>query len=142
MGLLIVRLTAAHGPLMPIFRYADPLGDIHHGLLHADGSRERLEGDLFSGQHPSGEAAQVARLLAPLEPRALLCIGLNYRRHAAETGAAIPQRPVLFMKSPGAVQDPGAPILVKNCCNVNVLSALKKKFMVPQNLPCITWLEK
>jgi 2-keto-4-pentenoate hydratase/2-oxohepta-3-ene-1,7-dioic acid hydratase in catechol pathway len=95
---------------MPIFRYADPLGDIHHGLLHADGSRERLEGDLFSGQHPSGELAQVARLLAPLEPRALLCIGLNYRRHAAETGAAIPQRPVLFMKSPGAVQDPEAPI--------------------------------
>ena len=42
--------------------------------------------------------------------RALLCIGLNYRRHAAETGAAIPQRPVLFMKSPGAVQDPEAPI--------------------------------
>ena len=105
-----MSLNSAHGPLMPIFRYADPLGDIHHGLLHADGSRERLEGDLFSGQHPSGEVAQVARLLAPLEPRALLCIGLNYRRHAAETGAAIPQRPVLFMKSPGAVQDPEAPI--------------------------------
>ncbi len=95
---------------MPIFRYADPEGVVHHGLLHGDGSRERLEGDLFSGQLPSGEAAQVARLLAPLEPRALLCIGLNYRRHAAETGAAIPQRPVLFMKSPGAVQDPEAPI--------------------------------
>jgi 2-keto-4-pentenoate hydratase/2-oxohepta-3-ene-1,7-dioic acid hydratase in catechol pathway len=95
---------------MPIFRYADPEGVVHHGLLHADGSRERLEGALFTTQRPSGEAAQVVRLLAPIEPRALLCIGLNYRRHAAETGAAIPQRPVLFMKSPGAVQDPEAPI--------------------------------
>jgi len=73
----LMSLNSVHGPLMPIFRYADPLGDIHHGLLHADGSRERLEGDLFSGQRPSGEVARVARLLAPLEPRALLCIGLN-----------------------------------------------------------------
>ena len=127
---------------MPIFRYADPEGAVQHGLLHPDGSRERLEGSLFEHQRPSGEAAAVARLLAPLEPRALICIGLNYRRHAAETGAAIPQRPVVFMKSPGAVQDQDALILVKNCCNVNVLSALKKKFMVPENLLCITWLEK
>ena len=95
---------------MPIFRYADPQGAVHYGLLHPDGSRERLEGSLFEQQRPTGVAAQVARLLAPLEPRALLCIGLNYRRHAAETGAAIPERPVLFMKSPGAVQHPGAPI--------------------------------
>jgi 2-keto-4-pentenoate hydratase/2-oxohepta-3-ene-1,7-dioic acid hydratase in catechol pathway len=95
---------------MPIFRYADPEGAVHHGLLHPDGSRERLVGSLFEQQRPSGEAAAVARLLAPLDPRALICIGLNYRRHAAETGAAIPQRPVVFMKSPGAVQDPGAPI--------------------------------
>jgi len=95
---------------MPIFRYADTQGAVHYGLLHPDGSRERLEGDLFTGQHPTGVVAQVARLLSPLAPRALLCIGLNYRRHAAETGAAIPERPVLFMKSPGAVQDPDAPI--------------------------------
>jgi 2-keto-4-pentenoate hydratase/2-oxohepta-3-ene-1,7-dioic acid hydratase in catechol pathway len=127
---------------MPTFRFADPEGAVHHGLLHSDGSRERLEGSLFEHQRPSGEAAAVARLLAPLEPRALICIGFNYRRHAAETGAAIPQRPVVFMKSPGAVQDQDALILVKNCCNVNVLSALKKKFMVPENLLCITWLEK
>ena len=117
---------------MPIFRYADPQGAVHHGLLHPDGSRERLEGSLYVQQRPSGDAAAVARLLAPLEPRGLICIGLNYRRHAAETGAAIPQRPVVFMKSPGAVQDQEVLILVKNCCNVvNVLSALKKKFMVP-----------
>ena len=102
--------------MMPIFRYSDPRGVVHFGLLHGDGSRERLTGDDPFGPEglaalrPSGEAAQLARLLAPIEPRAILCIGLNYRRHAAETGASIPQRPVLFMKSPGAVQDPGAPI--------------------------------
>jgi 2-keto-4-pentenoate hydratase/2-oxohepta-3-ene-1,7-dioic acid hydratase in catechol pathway len=45
-----------------------------------------------------------------VRPTAIFCIGLNYRRHAAETGAALPEWPVLFMKSPGAVQDPEAPI--------------------------------
>jgi 2-keto-4-pentenoate hydratase/2-oxohepta-3-ene-1,7-dioic acid hydratase in catechol pathway len=52
----------------------------------------------------------VVTLLAPLEPTLILGIGLNYRRHAEETGAALPERPVLFMKSPAALQHPGGPI--------------------------------
>lgn len=95
---------------MKIVRYADAQGTPHLAVAHADGSHERLHGDLFGNLVPSGEAADVDRWLAPLEPRAILCIGLNYRRHAAETGAPIPERPVLFMKSPGAVLHPGAPI--------------------------------
>ena len=95
---------------MKLVRYADSDGAIHHAVLHADGRPERLLGDLFDDPVPSGEPARIARLLAPLEPRAIFCIGLNYRRHAAETGAAIPLRPVLFMKAPSALQHPGAPI--------------------------------
>ena len=52
------------------------------------------------------------KLLAPVVPTAILCIGLNYRRHAAEGNAPIPKWPVLFMKSPGAVQNPGDPIVL------------------------------
>lgn len=95
---------------MHLFRYVDPQGAIQLGQLHADGGRERLEGDLFGELLPSGQAAEPATLLAPIEPTAFLCIGVNYRRHALEFGSPIPQRPVLFMKSPGAVQHPGAPI--------------------------------
>ena len=95
---------------MKIIRYADVDGAIHHGVVHPDGRQERLVGDLFDEPKPSGEPALVTRLLAPIEPRAIFCIGLNYRRHAAETGAPIPRRPVLFMKSPSALQHPGAPI--------------------------------
>ncbi|MDM7953801.1 MAG: fumarylacetoacetate hydrolase family protein [Cyanobium sp. CZS 25K] len=97
-------------PPMKIVRYQDRLGGIHHALLHPDGRLERLVGELFGDLVPTGETADVERILAPLEPRAILCIGLNYRRHAAETGAAIPTYPVLFMKSPGAVQHAEAPI--------------------------------
>ena len=95
---------------MKIVRYREAAGAIHHARLHSDGRLERLTGDLFGDLLPTGEPAAVERILAPLEPRAILCIGLNYRRHAAETGAAIPTYPVLFMKSPGAVQHPEAPI--------------------------------
>jgi len=98
---------------MHLFRYADPEGTIHIGQLHVDGSRERLVGEPWIGSEalrPSGEAAAVARLLAPLEPRAILGIGVNYRRHALEFGSPIPERPLLFVKAPGAVQHPGAPI--------------------------------
>ncbi|MCP9899838.1 fumarylacetoacetate hydrolase family protein [Cyanobium sp. Cruz CV13-4-11] len=95
---------------MKIVRYRESAGGIHHARLDPDGGLERLAGDLFGGLVPTGKPAAVERILAPLEPRAILCIGLNYRRHAAETGAAIPTYPVLFMKSPGAVQHPEAPI--------------------------------
>jgi len=54
----------------------------------------------------------VQRLLAPVEPKQFLGIGLNYRRHAEETNAKIPEYPILFMKGVNAVQDPGGPIVI------------------------------
>jgi 2-keto-4-pentenoate hydratase/2-oxohepta-3-ene-1,7-dioic acid hydratase in catechol pathway len=60
----------------------------------------------------TGERARVQKILAPVEPAAFLCIGLNYRRHAQESGAKVPEFPVLFMKSPSAVQNPGDPIVL------------------------------
>jgi 2-keto-4-pentenoate hydratase/2-oxohepta-3-ene-1,7-dioic acid hydratase in catechol pathway len=71
-----------------------------------------LEGDLFGPLRDTGRVVQVEKLLAPLEPRDIICVGLNYRQHAAETGAEIPSHPVMFMKNSGAVQHPGDPILL------------------------------
>ena len=71
-----------------------------------------LRGTLFKGFEPTGEPAPVARLLAPLDPVAILCIGLNYRQHAAETNSPLPQFPVLFFKNPASVQHPGEPIVL------------------------------
>lgn len=62
-----------------------------------------------AGARPGARVA-LARLLAPADPPAIFCIGLNYRAHAAESGAPIPAWPVLFMKNPAALQHPGAPI--------------------------------
>jgi 2-keto-4-pentenoate hydratase/2-oxohepta-3-ene-1,7-dioic acid hydratase in catechol pathway len=75
-----------------------------------------LAGDLFGTLTPTGEIADIARLLAPVQPVNIFCIGLNYRAHAAETGAPLPEHPVVFMKPTTAVIGPGAPIPLPAAC--------------------------
>jgi 2-keto-4-pentenoate hydratase/2-oxohepta-3-ene-1,7-dioic acid hydratase in catechol pathway len=95
---------------MKIIRYQSPAGEIGYAQQHPNDSTTKLRGTLFNGLEPTGEPAPVARLLAPLDPTVILCIGLNYRQHAAETNAPLPQFPVLFFKNPASVQHPGEPI--------------------------------
>ena len=97
---------------MKIIRYQSPHGEIGLAQEHADGTATKLRGTLFDSLEPTGETAPVARVLAPLDPTAILCIGLNYRQHAAETNAPLPQYPVLFFKNPASVQHPGEPIVL------------------------------
>jgi 2-keto-4-pentenoate hydratase/2-oxohepta-3-ene-1,7-dioic acid hydratase in catechol pathway len=47
------------------------------------------------------------RLLAPAQPTKVVCIGLNYRAHAAETGQELPKEPLMFLKPPTTVIGPG-----------------------------------
>jgi 2-keto-4-pentenoate hydratase/2-oxohepta-3-ene-1,7-dioic acid hydratase in catechol pathway len=57
-------------------------------------------------------AGQV-QLLAPVpDPRKIICLGLNYRDHAAESGAAIPREPILFSKYATALIGPEQPIVL------------------------------
>ncbi len=92
---------------MKIIRYQSPAGTIEFAQQHADGTATKLRGALGEKLEPTGEPAEIAKLLAPLEPRALVCIGLNFRQHAAETNAPLPKVPVVFFKNPAAVQNPG-----------------------------------
>ncbi len=61
---------------------------------------------------------QVLTLLCPLTvPKKILCIGLNYRDHAIETGSPIPTEPVVFCKMPNAMIGPDEPILLPKVSN-------------------------
>ncbi len=83
----------------------------------SDGRHLRLDGHPFDGGFiRTGEAVAVKRLLRPVEPPVIYGIGLNYRKHAEETGKAVPERPVVFMKAPTAAQDPGQPIELPRHC--------------------------
>jgi 2-keto-4-pentenoate hydratase/2-oxohepta-3-ene-1,7-dioic acid hydratase in catechol pathway len=97
---------------MKIIRYEDAKGNVSYAAQQSNGSALRIQGDIFGEHHVTNERADVKKLLTPVAPAAFLCIGLNYRQHAAETNAKIPKFPVLFMKSLGAAQHPGEPILL------------------------------
>lgn len=51
------------------------------------------------------------RLLAPAVPSKIVCIGRNYREHAAELGNEVPKEPLLFLKAPSAIIGPGESIV-------------------------------
>lgn len=97
---------------MRILRFLDPAGAVRHGSQQSDGSVLLIEGDILGDYTVTGTKGDVVKRLAPIMPTGILCIGLNYRHHAEETGAKIPQFPVLFMKSLGTVQNPGDPIVL------------------------------
>lgn len=102
---------------MKWYRFLDRQEQICYGRdLAADHTIQLLHGDPFSALTDSGRRVGVQKLLAPVEPRAILCIGLNYRLHVGEFGRELPKRPVLFMKNPAAVTGPGAPILLPASC--------------------------
>jgi 2-keto-4-pentenoate hydratase/2-oxohepta-3-ene-1,7-dioic acid hydratase in catechol pathway len=91
--------------------------DVNHHTRMAtseDGAKfYALNGDIFCREFKiSNERIDVSAVWAPVEPRTIYAIGLNYRKHAEETGAKIPEKPVVFMKSPTAVQNPGGPIVL------------------------------
>jgi 2-keto-4-pentenoate hydratase/2-oxohepta-3-ene-1,7-dioic acid hydratase in catechol pathway len=97
---------------MKIIRYQNPAGKVFYGAQQPFGETLRIEGDIFSEHHITNEQATIAKILAPVVPAAILCIGLNYRRHAAESNLPEPQFPVLFVKGTNALQHPGEPILI------------------------------
>ncbi|GAA4530449.1 fumarylacetoacetate hydrolase family protein [Amycolatopsis samaneae] len=87
--------------------------DIDGGFLAADGIA-RVTTALERGNLPAaGPAAEGLRIGAPVAtPGKVVCVGLNYRRHAEETGAPIPAEPVVFMKAPDVVVGPYDDVLV------------------------------
>lgn len=99
---------------MKIARFALPDGRIQYGLLEGKDILRLIVGDLFGAWRPTEETVPLSavRLLAPVSPPNILAIGLNYRAHARESGAALPERPVLFLKATTALCHPGDPIIL------------------------------
>lgn len=120
-----MRLATLQTPNGP--RAALQKGDTYIDLHAADSAlptslRTLLEGGPPMLQQAAAAAerpgagtypANTARLLAPIpDPQKIICIGLNYRDHAAETGAAIPREPVVFSKFATALAGPGDKIVL------------------------------
>ena len=79
-----------------------------------DGDLRRIDGDIF-GRYAIGDAIpdrDGLRLVAPVTPSKIVCVGLNYKDHAGEVGKALPAEPLLFIKPTSAVIGPGDAILM------------------------------
>lgn len=85
-------------------------GKIHLGIPDGKGRARKLAGSLFGELLPTESHLEIEKLLSPLVPADILCIGLNYRDHAAEGGVPIPQKPLLFIKAGSSLNHPNAPI--------------------------------
>jgi 2-keto-4-pentenoate hydratase/2-oxohepta-3-ene-1,7-dioic acid hydratase in catechol pathway len=92
------------------FRYGDRIAT---GAIESGSDAIRiLRGTFFEDPVPTGEEVPLddVRLLAPVLPSKLVCVGKNYAAHAAEFGMEVPEEPLLFLKPSTAVIGPGDPI--------------------------------
>ena len=84
-----------------------PITDDINGEFLGSGGLQRGRDALASGTLSELADARSMRVGAPLaSPGKIVCIGLNYRDHAEETGAEMPSEPVVFMKDPSTVVGP------------------------------------
>ncbi len=114
---------------MKLVRYGEP-GQERPGLFGPDETLRDLSGEV---DDISGDVLSPASLsrLAALDPSSLpevrgnprlgppvnrigkfMCIGLNYADHAAETGSALPEHPILFMKATSAINGPNDDVVL------------------------------
>ncbi|MCB0719379.1 MAG: fumarylacetoacetate hydrolase family protein [Bacteroidetes bacterium] len=99
---------------MKVVRFLDSEGNERFGCDFDGESAIELKGDKAWTARRGDARIAVKKLLAPIVPTTILGIGLNYRRHAEEgTGSGpvkLPEYPVLFVKGPNTLQNPGDPI--------------------------------
>ncbi|MFE0653701.1 fumarylacetoacetate hydrolase family protein [Streptomyces sp. NPDC059534] len=82
------------------------------GPFLASGGIDRVRRALAGGELPRLDVTG-RRTGAPVaRPGKVVCVGLNYRDHAEETGAPVPERPVVFMKDPSTVVGPYDDVLI------------------------------
>ncbi|HYT73681.1 MAG TPA: fumarylacetoacetate hydrolase family protein [Vicinamibacterales bacterium] len=84
-------------------------------VVEENGRWRLLEGDLFGRWEPGAEIASSIPslpLLPPVLPSKLVCIGLNYKDHAAEQNKPLPTEPMMFIKPSTTVIGPGDTIVM------------------------------
>jgi len=99
-------------------------GSVHYGLVESVGGNDEITRQFLQPPHqidgdveglPSRRMERIplaeASLLPPVQPSKIICVGRNYREHAAELGNEVPQEPLLFFKPPSSLLPPGATIL-------------------------------
>lgn len=88
---------------MKIIRYAQD-GAVKYGVLENE-QIQVITGDIFGDFNVNGEKLSLldVQILPPVVPTKVVCLGLNYLKHAQEIGFEIPKEPLLFLKPASSV---------------------------------------
>jgi len=93
-------------------RFLDASGSVSYGIQQPDGSFNYAEGCPFASTlKDTGKKAVLTRCLPPVQPVEVICIGLNYRKHADELKLPYPKNPVVFLKPVTTVTGHGAEVV-------------------------------
>ncbi|HEY6414158.1 MAG TPA: fumarylacetoacetate hydrolase family protein [Edaphobacter sp.] len=105
-------LSTEHGAPVPRYAYVEERSSV----LWAVAPMEAPDEDLLTRSIPilplNPAPLTDLRLLAPVTPSKILCIGRNYRDHATELGNEVPKEPLLFLKPPSSLLAPNGVILM------------------------------
>lgn len=98
---------------MKIVRYKADNEAPHYGWLHEDKIGD-IDGDLFGAYQRMEAKTPLAdvKLLAPSWPGKIVCVGRNYIEHAKELGNDVPKIPLIFLKPPSSIINPGDEIIL------------------------------
>ena len=114
--LFTLARLGAPGREVPVVRSGGRLLDARSvasdfdAAFFAEGGIGRVRDALADLPDYGGEGQRVGAPIA--RPGKIVCIGLNYRDHAEETGAALPTEPVVFMKDPSTLVGPFDDVLI------------------------------
>lgn len=107
------------GSEIPVLLHGDrhldlrPITSDVDGRFLADDPVGRTSAALTAGLLPELPDAGALRIGAPIaRPSAVVCIGMNYAAHAAESGSVPPSVPVMFLKTPNTVVGPNDPVTI------------------------------
>jgi 2-keto-4-pentenoate hydratase/2-oxohepta-3-ene-1,7-dioic acid hydratase in catechol pathway len=98
---------------MKFIRFSEKDGQTSYGWIK-DELAGKIIGDLF-GEYRRLEASlpmSNVKLLSPLLPGKIICVGRNYIDHATEQGVEVPEIPLIFLKPPSSIIGPGEKIVL------------------------------
>jgi 2-keto-4-pentenoate hydratase/2-oxohepta-3-ene-1,7-dioic acid hydratase in catechol pathway len=103
---------------MKYCRFVSPDGP-QFGLIESAGGNEQVTQTVADGPLPdfsnakkiSAQPVASSKLLFPVQPSKIVCVGRNYSEHAKELGNEVPSEPLIFFKPPSSLISPGEKIV-------------------------------
>ncbi len=99
---------------MKIIRFLSQDDTLYYGVIESpDDDKARLiEGDILGRFTVTDKTGVIKKILSPIHTPYIIGVGLNYKKHAVETGMQYPEIPVLFLKAAGTLIGPMEPIVL------------------------------